>query len=336
MIAWMLSEESFRNCFHILCVTAAVSLSTYFIYTYSLNEDLCKVDYKSYFEDVEDKYPVLSACFKTFVINESIDLQSDKTTKSKYTDFLIGNFFDDNLMKLNFTAVTVNVIDSVDSQRIVYRNESKKNFESPKKALTEGFVGTFSEYLYKCYSLEVPSNREIEAFEINLKNNVFSNNTRDSFGGMISFLHLKNQFLDSSETLKFSWPKRTKHGGFAMRFKIVGVEVIKRRSNGRKSCYGDWKNYDNYVLLEHLKNVGCRVPYLQTSNPFPLCNSKEKLKESQFPLTPSNSEILPPCKAMEKVYYDYVEEDLDGIKEDVFTISVWYPDKKFKEITQTR
>ena len=88
--------------------------------------------------------------------------------------------------------------------------------------------------------------------------------------------------------------------------------------------------------MDHLKNVGCRVPYLQTSYPYPLCNSKEKIKESQFSVTPSNSEIIPPCKEMEKVYYEYVEEESDEIEEDVFSITIWYPDKKFKEITQTR
>ena len=175
MMAWMFSEKSFRNCFHILCVTAAVSLSTYFIYTYSLNEELCKVDYKSYFEDVEDKYPVLSNCLKTFVINESMHLQSNKATKSKYTDFLMGNFFDDNLMKINFTDVTVNVIDSVDSALVRYRNNTHKNIESPKKVLTDGFAGTWGEYLYKCYSLDVPLNREIEVVEFSMKNDVFQN-----------------------------------------------------------------------------------------------------------------------------------------------------------------
>ena len=133
MMAWILSEESFRNCFHILCVAAAVSLSTYFIYTYSLNEDLCKVKYKSYFEHVEDKYPVLSVYFKTFVIDENVHLQSNKTTKSTNADVLMGNFFDDNLININFTSVTVNVSDSLDSALVRYRNKTHKNFESPKK-----------------------------------------------------------------------------------------------------------------------------------------------------------------------------------------------------------
>ena len=84
-----------------------------------------------------------------------------------------------------------------------------------------------------------------------------------------------------------------------MKFKIIGVEVIKRRTNGRKPCYADWKNYDDFVLLEHLKKTGCRVPYLRTSQPFPLCKSKETIKKSQLNMKRSTSNVTPPCKAMD-------------------------------------
>ena len=70
-------------------------------------------------------------------------------------------------------------------------------------------MGTCQEYLCKCYSLEVLLNKEIEAVEFSMKNYVFQNKTWDSLGGMISFFHLKNQCLESSESLALIGRRKT-------------------------------------------------------------------------------------------------------------------------------
>ena len=182
-------------------------------------------------------------------------------------------------------------------------------------------------------------NNEVELYQIGLKNTVFPNGSRGTVGGMITILHYPNQLLVSSENLRYSWPTRKTNDKFRMMFKINGVEVIKRRNRGRKPCHENWKNYDDFVLLDHLNKVGCRVPYLHTSQRFPWCNSSKTIKAAQLSLKRSFSDISPPCKSMEKLYYTYEEEEYGSFidaEDGVFQVGVWFSSQQFKEITQTR
>ena len=340
----MLNEEIFRTIFHLFCATAAISLSTFWIYTYSLNEDLCKVDYKSYYDDKEDKFPVLSICFKDFLSDEQLKRIPHQVTRSKYLKFLKGDAFEENLANIVYYNVTVNMTEYIKNQLITYRNGSftYKNLSSfnHKNVIVESSVALWGNVgLYTCYTLQMPPNKEIELYLIGLKNTVFPNGSRGTLGGMITFLHYPNQLLVSSENLKYSWPTRKTNDKFRMMFKINGVEVIKRRNRGRKPCHEGWKNYDDFVVLEHLKKVGCRVPYLHASQSFPRCNSSKTIKDAQLNLKRSFSDIFPPCKAMEKLYYTYEEEETDSYttaEDGVFHVGVWFSSEQFKEITQTR
>ena len=153
---------------------------------------------------------------------------------------------------------------------------------------------------------------------------------------MLSLIHFPNQLMVSTETVHYTWPKREKYDKFTMLFKIIGVEVIKRRISGRKSCYENWKNYDDFLLVEHLKKVGCRMPYLLNMDEFPLCNSQNTMQMSQWYLKRSFSNVPPPCKSMQKIYHSYDEQETPWVKEGVFRVKIWFSDQQFKEITQTR
>ena len=137
----------------------------------------------------------------------------------------------------------------------------------------------------------------------------------------------------------YTWPKREKYDKFTMNFKIIGVEVIKRRTSGKLPCFENWKNYDNFVLVDHMKKAGCRMPYLPNLETIPLCNSQNSMQMSQFYLKRSSSDVSPPCKSMEKILYTYEEEEMTRSKsgkEGVFFVKLWFSDQQFKEIIQTR
>ena len=340
----MLNEEIFRKIFHLFCATAAISLSIFWIYTYSLNEDLCKVEFKSYYEDTEDKLPVLSICFKDFLSDEKLKLIPHQVTRSKYLEFLKGDLFEENLANVVYQNVTVNMDEYIKSQLIIYRNESyiDRNFNSSNenKIIVASSVALWRDVgLYTCYTLQMAPNNEVELYQIGLKKTVFPNGSRGTVGGMITILHYPNQLLVSTENLRYSWPTRKTNDKFRMMFKINGVEVIKRRNRRRKPCHENWKNYDDFVLLDHLNKVGCRVPYLHTSQSFPWCNSSKTIKAAQLSLKRSFSDKSPPCKSMEKLYYTYEEEEYGSFidaEDGVFQVGVWFSSQQFKEITQTR
>ena len=341
-----MKEDRFRILFQIVCTIAAVSLSIFWIYNYCLNDDLCKVDYKTFYDDIKDEYPVLSLCFKDFISDQKLGQQPHKTNKSTYLSFLKGEFYEDNLLHINYRDVISNISDFVVFERIGYRNGSYAGkyliTSNQRNVFKESFVGLWSHGynpLYHCHSLTLPSNKEIEQYEIALKSKVFPNSSRARTGGMISLIHYPNQLMDSTETLRYTWPKRENYDKFTMVFEIIGVEVIKRRSSGSKSCYENWKNYDDLVLVEHLKKVGCRMPYLPNMEDFPLCNSKSAMQMSQWYLKRSSSNVSPPCKSMQKIYNTYDEQEMEGNsknQEGVFSVKIWFPDQQFKEVTQTR
>ena len=336
----------FQISFHILCAVAAVSLSIYWVYTYCLNEDLCKVDYKTYYNDIEDEYPVLSMCFENHFSDHKLGLQPQKTNKSQYLEFLKGEFFDNDLLQINYRDILVNISESLVSKFIAYRNGSFTKQDlitaNQRGILKESFVGFWAQAytsLYHCYSLKAQQNKEVEYYEVGLKSTLFPNSSRATSGGLITLIHYPNQIMISSETIRYTWPKREKYDKFTMNFKIIGVEVIKRRANGRSPCSENWKNYDDFVLVEHMKKVGCRMPYLPNEETIPLCNSQSLMQMSQFYLKSSSSDVSPPCKSMEKILYTYEEEDLTRYKkgqEGVFIVKLWFSDQQFKEIIQTR
>ena len=332
-----LSKEKISVLFHIICAIAAISLSIYWIYTYFLNKDLCTVDYKTYYDDPGDQYPVLSMCFENFLSEEK--LAHHQISWNDYSYFLKGNYFEEHFLQINYHDVMENISKYLEAESFYYRNGTHKQIRSiQRNVVEESFVGIWYNYLYNCYSLITPHDKELEVYEIILNSTVFPNSSRVTVGGMLTLIHFRNQLTTSSETLMYSWPKRKKYEDFAMKFKILGVEVIKRRRNGRKPCYVDWKNYDDFVQLEHLKNTGCRAPYLRSNKQFPLCKSKETIKNSQWNLKRSTSNVRPPCNAMEKVYFSYEEEDYSpSIKQSgLFRVSVWFSDQQFKEIAQER
>ena len=57
---------------------------SYWIYAYTLNEDLCLVDYKKYLETDFDEFPVLSICLKDQISKEKLELQNPKIDIETY------------------------------------------------------------------------------------------------------------------------------------------------------------------------------------------------------------------------------------------------------------
>jgi hypothetical protein len=143
----------------------------------------------------------------------------------------------------------------------------------------------------------------------------------------------------SEKTVKYTWPNRARYDSLIMRFKIKGVEVLKRRNKGSRPCLEDWKNYDNNVQMDHINNVGCRSPYQNSSTKLPLCNNKEQMFKSRLNLNWDPFVVPPPCKSMEKIYYTYEEGNITGpnwYMEDLFSVAVYNYDQQFKEVVQIR
>ena len=78
---------------------------------------------------------------------------------------------------------------------------------------------------------------------------------------------------------------------------------------------------------------------MQDSDDVKLCSTMEEMKNASWSIFNEDYGILPPCKSMDKIYYDYEEMDTEGIifaRKNMLAIGVYFFDKTFKEILQTR
>ena len=72
--------------FRVICWTTTSVLLGYWIYLYSLDEDICLVDYKEYYDIPEYTFPVLSLCIKnpfdiSNLTNNATDINNETYAK---------------------------------------------------------------------------------------------------------------------------------------------------------------------------------------------------------------------------------------------------------------
>ena len=60
------------------------------------------------------------------------------------------------------------------------------------------------------------------------------------------------------------------------------IEAIKRRNKPKEPCFLEWRKFDDIVLQQHIKKVGCRAPYMDRYKNFSLCDTKKKMQSSMF------------------------------------------------------
>jgi hypothetical protein len=118
--------------------------------------------------------------------------------------------------------------------------------------------------------------------------------------------------------------RNTEDNNFVELFYILSIETVRRRNRRNKPCLVDWMNYDTLLLKHHVEKIGCRAPYQQMYQKFPICNTLEQMKKSYFDISSLPSDdYLVPCQGIPDVPYTYTQPFHNKTKG--FTISVIYP-----------
>ena len=137
------------------------------------------------------------------------------------------------------------------------------------------------------------------------------------------------------------WIQRQDNSTFSMRFRVESMDILNKRNKNNDPCRDDWKNYDFDILTEHVEEIKCRAPYHILSDQFPFCSTNEQLKRARaFSLSSGIiDDLTHPCKIAEKISYTYEEGDSEGTGRfslNEFWISLYFYNRRYKEITQTR
>ena len=136
-----------------------------------------------------------------------------------------------------------------------------------------------------------------------------------------------------------------------LNYKIVNMEVLRRRNKRNQQCNDKW-NDDDKILEKIVSLVGCRPPHWQINSTEKKCTNQSQLKDynlpfvSWIPHVPSLhilNDLPPPCQAILGIHYDYSEtqwkrSEFDGldVDTDFFEINLAFSSSTYKEIIHVR
>ena len=335
--------------FQSACWLATAFLLCYWIYLFYLDDDICLVDYKKYYYTPDHGFPKLSFCLKDPYIKSQLRPDNSEISAETYSKFLGGKHFSPSMLKINHSNVLLDASKYVDRYYMEWRNGTSKerglipSDDNEMLIPSNSFFWDNGRSFYKCYSLQVPENRNLNTFSVLIKNSIFPGGVRTNDVRFMTMLHTKNQLLTSG-TLKFMYPRRERNDTYSLRYKIKGVEFVRRRNKKNQPCHEDWTNYDEEILKRHVMLSGCSPPYIGSVFNTSPCSTKDQIASSLFSLRFDDYDVEPPCQGMEKIDY-FLEEHVWKEKdiwwnktssEGAFWFGLYIYDQKFKEIVQIK
>ena len=334
------NHKIYSSSFRMICWLATVLLIFYWIYLYSLDNDICIVDFKKYYDTPDHTFPKLSMCLKNPFLYSRLHIENSTVTPQLYSEFLAGKKYSTNLMNINYSAVTLDASQFVDRYWIEYRNGSTElvSVNESMQMLIPSYAGFWEDKFLNCYALNIPDDKDISAFSIEILSGIYPGNVRAN-GDLISLMHHQSHFMISGVTLKQDFSSRTSNDSYIKRFIVKGTEMITRRNKKKSPCYEDWRNYDSMIMKEHAEMLGCTPPYYTNTFNISKCSTKEEMANSALRLRFDDYGKHPPCHGMAKIYFTFEEQELGGSswnRPGYFWIGIYVRDPKLKEIIQIK
>ena len=281
----------------------------FWLYKFALDEDLCSLSYKNYYDSKNDFYPSMSMCFRN-----PFTLEVGNGTEDDFEEYLQGYLSgSQNTKELNMKGekATFNLHEYLVEYWVMWRNGSDKSYKPSDyiwKKPEISYTGFWSGKFYKCFSFETPD-KNIEDVSVLLKNTIFPAETRPRRWGFLILLHYPDQLILPSTSKKHIWPRQTSKSDYEIRIYAENLELFWRR----KDCHSNWTNYDNEVMEYQMNRIGCKPFYLTSKNRLPFCDDRDSIRKITSTLAlGGNHEFLPPCKAIEKINYKHEINSLEG------------------------
>ena len=346
--------DKIKFVFHGACYLATLSLFIFGIYKFSKNEDLCETSFKSFNADHHSSYPSISLCFAN-PFNEEI-LEEHGLNKSTYISYLIGKYFDEKMLKIDYNKATYQLKAFIkDAQATLIAPHFDDFLHVELNTLSETTFTTFNS-IYKCITVDMPSHKNSQMFYATLAmdSSMFTDIARD----YLLIFNYPKQMLRPWVAFKWKWPNRSNYSNNILEslFTIRSIEMLHRRNKASEAC-NYYPNYDDSFRNDMMEKIGCQPPYWTYNKSLKLCNNKENLRlfasdiylegvmESKRP-----KYIAKPCVDLQRLAYNYDENDIsfEHLKQTTFTgLNVFQNDsvvltqvdltnQNFKEIRQVR
>ena len=293
--------------FEAICIICTTIFIVNGINKYLEDSDVTIIETQTYKDNGVDVMPAISIGFPQDFKDAKFKKLGFNVTGQDYKKFLVGEYFDKNMLSIKYDDVTTNISEYLIKYVVEFRNGTEVYNITQDIAWKEPY-SKFSwknwEYFVKCFTVEITS-ASVYEFGWELDRDIFPNGTRSQSGGFALLFHYPNQILASINSITRTWAPKTSEENYYMEVDIKGMNVfIRRYKQGQNNCVQDWRNYDALLLERHIGGVGCRAPYQSTRQDFPICDSQEKMRETNFKL---HTAKLPPCRTIEKI--DYQESE---------------------------
>ena len=165
-------------------------------------------------------------------------------------------------------------------------------------------------------------------------------------------IHYPGQFMLGDAPIPFVYKVNRKRGqqkvcdaSYKGVYKVIvnEIEILKSRSTKRRNCLLNEKDYDKKVMMEHIAMKGCRDPFLEKHQSFPLCNTMEEITTDRFDYySPDTIGIPYACERISKMRLDTqtFPPTLDPEQPNLDICNIWtfhisYP-KEMRIITQSQ
>ena len=330
-----------KGVFYLSCFIATVAMIGFWSYKFSMDEDLCLVDYKSSANEQGSRYPVVSICFQDPVLEEKLGELG--VNKSSYLKFLRGEIYDKTMENIIYDDVTLNLSRHSGVYELAWKNGSRTKTRysdytsrNGQKVPYVSYSGIYFRRFTKCFGHEINDNN-LDFVLFRYKVDIFPKIVRPT-AYPLAVLHYPQQMLLSAQapTYKVIWNDGRNKSSLFSEFAITSFEIVKRRNKAKDPCKGDFRNYDDYVMEQHLQEIGCRAPYQNIGNNLPICSTQKQIKQAQFLPTTNQIQDYPiPCQTVENIQYDLHEDFDESIGNEWWALALNMPDR-FKEIRQSK
>lgn len=363
--------------FSFFCTFTTIVLTAICFHKFMLNDDLAQIDFPTYHQKPHAIYPALTLCFMgpNIFVDDNLRAQGTGFNASSYFNFLRGLSWVDEMVDIEFDKMTFDIEDYLEgisitssANQTIYKHCSKNfqhilqnmlGYKCLKEATnytTKPFYTSFKNHQTKCFSTNVPFdlNNKVQNLRLFIKSTIFPERLHEDFkfeNNFGVFVHYPQQFFRSPIHKLY---QKVKNDSILSRlnFKVVNMEVLRRRNKQQQQCNDQW-NDDDRIIERTIALVGCRPPHWQTTSKEKKCRNSKQMEQykwipfvERIPHIPSMNgldDLPPPCQDILEIHYEYSnttwnQDEFAGldVETDFFEVNLAFPSPTYKEIIHVR
>ena len=334
-----------RTTFKTVCLIVTSFMVGYWVYKFCMNEDITVIEYKTLRNAENAVFPEFSICFDKPFLNQKLHLGVNQLNKENYIEYLKGAATNnETYMNIKYDEITFDLFDYLHGINVVSRagrNFTEYGCRNRQNCHHLYLINSYNGFditgslFFKCFGVEINRSRIKDVFSLQMS---FKKNLEIILAeveGVYALFNHPGQLRLRTQAGKPIWTNSEDNKAFET-FDIKSYELLKKRKKRTNPCYDGTISYDEMLLSQQIEIVGCRTPYQQIYENFPLCTTE--MKNSVYRLSEEIDNVLEPCQEISQLSYDYINYgNLNNSWNDptgYFPLNIMFPDR-VKEIRNT-